>query len=95
MARLGGDEFALWLEDVDEAGAVAKAQLLLGFNAELAHFSGDEKRPLGLSVGIAVYVPRAGESAAALILRADAAMYRIKHGAKNGFAVAPPAGSAA
>ena len=29
----------------------------------------------------------------ALLLRADGAMYRIKHGTKNGFAVAPPAGS--
>jgi diguanylate cyclase (GGDEF)-like protein len=92
VARLGGDEFALWLEDVDEAGAVAKVKLLLDYNAELAPFSGDEKRPLGMSVGIAVYAPRAGENAEALLLRADGAMYRIKHGSKNGFAVAPPAG---
>jgi diguanylate cyclase (GGDEF)-like protein/PAS domain S-box-containing protein len=92
VARLGGDEFALWL-DVDEVGAVAKAKALLGFNKELAHFSGDEKRPLGLSLGIAIYVPRAGEKADALLLRADGAMYRVKHGSKNGFAVAPPAGS--
>ena len=92
VSRLGGDEFALWLEDVDEAGAVAKAKTLLGFNKELAHFSGDERRPLGLSVGIAVYAPRAGEKAEALLLRADGAMYRVKHGTKNGFAVAPPAG---
>jgi diguanylate cyclase (GGDEF)-like protein len=89
VARLGGDEFALWLEDVDEAGAVAKAKTLLGYNAELAHFSGDQQRPLGLSIGIAVYLPRAGEEAEALLLRADGAMYRIKHGTKNGFAVAP------
>lgn len=95
VSRLGGDEFALWLEDVDEAGAIAKAKQLLGHNAALAHFSGDEKRPLGMSVGIAVYRPRAGENAEALLLRADGAMYRIKHGAKNGFAVAPPAGGAA
>jgi diguanylate cyclase (GGDEF)-like protein/PAS domain S-box-containing protein len=95
VARLGGDEFGLWLDDVDEAGAVAKARVLLAFNAELAHFSGDEKRPLGFSVGIAVYAPRSGESAAGLILRGDAAMYRIKRGAKNGFAVAPPPGGAA
>jgi diguanylate cyclase (GGDEF)-like protein len=95
VARLGGDEFALWLEDVDEAGAVAKAKTLLGYNAELAHFSGDDKRPLGMSVGIAVYLPRVGEDAEALLLRADGAMYRIKHGTKNGFAVAPPARSGA
>lgn len=93
VARLGGDEFALWLEDVDEAGAVAKAKQLLGYNAELAHFSGDAARPLGMSVGIAVYRPRAGEDAEALLLRADGAMYRIKRGTKNGFAVAPEAGA--
>jgi diguanylate cyclase (GGDEF)-like protein/PAS domain S-box-containing protein len=94
VARLGGDEFALWLEDVDEAGAIGKAKLLLGYNAELAPFSGDVQRPLGMSVGIAVYVSGGGEGAEALLLRADGAMYRIKHGTKNGFAVASPAGSA-
>jgi diguanylate cyclase (GGDEF)-like protein/PAS domain S-box-containing protein len=92
VARLGGDEFALWLEDVDEAGAVAKARALLGFNTDLAAFSGDPARPLGLSVGIAVYQPATPESGEALILRADAAMYGVKHGTKNGFGVAPPAG---
>lgn len=92
VARLGGDEFALWLEDVDEAGAIAKAKTLLGYNPELAHFSGDDKRPLGMSVGIAVYTPRLGEDAEALLLRADGAMYRVKHATKNGFAVEPPAG---
>lgn len=94
-ARLGGDEFALWLEEVDEAGAVAKARVLLGFNAELAPMSGDAQRPLGLSIGIAVYRPRTAESAEALTRRADAAMYRVKHGSKNGFGVAPPAGGGA
>ena len=55
----------------------------------------DETRPLGMSVGVAVYAPRQGETAAALILRGDGAMYTVKHRTKNGFAVAPPAGSAA
>jgi diguanylate cyclase (GGDEF)-like protein/PAS domain S-box-containing protein len=93
VARLGGDEFALWLQDVDEAGAVAKARSLLAFNAELAAFSGDAARPLGLSVGIAVHQPATKETGEELTLRADAAMYRVKHGTKNGFGVAPLAGT--
>jgi diguanylate cyclase (GGDEF)-like protein/PAS domain S-box-containing protein len=92
VARLGGDEFALWLEDVDEAGAVVKARALLAFNAELAAFSGDAARPLGLSVGVAVHQPAVPETGEELVLRADAAMYLVKHGTKNGFGVAAPAG---
>ena len=92
VARLGGDEFALWLEDVDEPGAVTKARALLAFNAELGPFSGDAARPLGLSIGIAVYQMATAETGEELTLRADAAMYRVKHGTKNGFGVAAPAG---
>lgn len=94
-ARLGGDEFALWLEEVDLQGAVAKAKALLAMNAELAPFSGDPARPLGLSVGVALHRPGRPETDEELMARADAAMYRIKHATKNGLEIAPDAGEAA
>ncbi len=94
-ARLGGDEFALWLEEVDLHGAVAKARALLAMNAELAPFSGDPARPLGLSVGLALHRGSRPESDEELMARADAAMYRVKHATKNGLEIAPDAGDAA
>ncbi|HEX6978640.1 MAG TPA: diguanylate cyclase [Alphaproteobacteria bacterium] len=90
VARLGGDEFALWLEETDEAGAVAKAKKLLALNGELATFSGDAARPLSLSIGIVVHAG-GDDGPEALIARADAAMYRVKHAGKGGFVIAAAA----
>ncbi len=90
-ARLGGDEFALWLEETDEEAAMERARDLLTGAKPLAAESPDPARPLGLSIGIAIFRPEDGESLDALIARADAAMYRIKHAGKGRFAVAEPA----
>ena len=90
-ARLGGDEFALWLEETDEDAAAERARALLAAAAPLAAESPDPARPLGLSIGVAIYKPGDGEKLDALIARADAAMYRIKHTSKGRFAVAEPA----
>jgi diguanylate cyclase (GGDEF)-like protein/PAS domain S-box-containing protein len=90
-ARLGGDEFALWLEETDEAGAVAKARTLLGQARELAPLSVGPDRPLGFSIGIAMTDPAKAESVEALTARADGAMYRVKRGGKGTFAIAEAA----
>jgi len=89
VARLGGDEFALWLEATDAAGADVKARALLAATAALAPFSPDDAPPLGFSIGIAIYDPAAPEDLAALIARADEAMYAVKHAGKGAFRIAP------
>jgi len=94
VARLGGDEFALWLDRTDEDAAVARAAALLSAAECLAPYSGTAELPLGISVGVAVWRPAAGESLEALTLRADGAMYRIKKQGKNGYAIADPAPAA-
>ena len=91
VARLGGDEFALWLEDTDEKGARVKAAALLADGRPLAALSSDEARPLGLSVGIAVWDPVAVETLDQLVERADAAMYEVKRRGKGSALVAAPA----
>ncbi|MCC7046625.1 MAG: diguanylate cyclase [Alphaproteobacteria bacterium] len=83
VARMGGDEFALWLADADERGAKSRATRLIADAAELRRFDVDPARPLGLSLGVAVFDPSSGETAEALIGRADGAMYRGKHGGKG------------
>jgi diguanylate cyclase (GGDEF)-like protein/PAS domain S-box-containing protein len=90
QARLGGDEFALWLEEVDEAGAIAKARALLQASHLLRPLSGAPDRPLGFSVGIAVSALDRPETVQELVARADEAMYRAKRSGKGNFALTRP-----
>ena len=86
--RMGGDEFVLWLARTDERAASTVARRLLAGMERLRPLSASEARPLGMSIGIAVHHPSHGEGIAALIERADAAMYRAKQDGKGGFHVA-------
>ncbi len=88
VGRLGGDEFALWLDRTDRAASITRAKELLAASATLAQYSGNEAKPLGISVGIAPWQPGGDETITELSERADAAMYEIKHGDKGGFALA-------
>ncbi len=93
-ARLGGDEFALFFPAMSEDAARGKGTALLEASQELAALSADRRFPLGLSVGIAMADARRPETAEALIERADAAMYAIKHDGKGGVTFArPPSGA--
>lgn len=87
-ARLGGDEFVVWLEGVDRTAAGKRAEGLLLESWGLQQFSGSAARPLGISLGIAVYDPYGSEALDDLIGRADGAMYEVKHGGKGSFKIA-------
>ncbi len=95
IARLGGDEFALWLSNTDEETAAARAIRLLNESQALQSYSGAPDKPLGMSLGIAVYEPAAGEELKGLLARADAAMYEVKHSGKGSYRIAPAAGTEA
>jgi diguanylate cyclase (GGDEF)-like protein/PAS domain S-box-containing protein len=93
IARLGGDEFALWLDGIRPDVAEMRAGGLIAASKTMEKFSGAPDRPLGISVGVAVYDPDAQETLDELLARADAAMYAIKKAGKGGFHMAePPAG---
>ncbi len=85
-ARLGGDEFALWLDGVDAEAAQARGEEVLAASWALARFSDEAEHPLGVSIGLAV--AREDEAPEPLVARADAAMYRAKHGGKGHLVVA-------
>lgn len=87
VARLGGDEFALFIEDITPAAARHKGEHLLRAAAELRAFSGADDRPLGISLGIAFCPPDRDEDLAALIDRADRAMYAVKRRGKSDLAL--------
>ena len=77
LARLGGDEFALIVADGEQpAAAETLAKRLLAvfvndFEVE------DHRLKLGMSIGVAIY-PTDGADAKALMVNADAALYRAK-----------------
>jgi len=87
-ARLGGDEFALFLSGIDRTGAERKGELLLQVAERLRGYSGDNDHPLGMSIGIAVYDPRTGETLDSLFARGDDAMYAAKRNGKHGLVIA-------
>jgi diguanylate cyclase len=73
IARMGGDEFAVILPNVIEPEAQLVAERILAALSDRDAF----RLQMGASVGIAWQGP-AARDAAALVRRADEAMYRAK-----------------
>ncbi|HWK47166.1 MAG TPA: sensor domain-containing diguanylate cyclase [Stellaceae bacterium] len=88
IARIGGDEFVLWLEGVGDGSVEARARLLLRQTAGLRVLTVAPERPVGVSLGLAVYDPARPEALDRLVARADQAMYRAKHTPDLDFAIA-------
>ncbi len=88
VARFGGDEFAMWLDGIDQKSAEKRAQAMIEDSTILKEFSGDDKHPLGLSIGVSMYDSEIDENIDHLIHRADEAMYNVKRRGKGGFAFA-------
>jgi len=79
VARIGGDEFAILLEHADEECARETAARLTDRVARGGLQRDGVELPLSIAVGVAVVGP--DDSAAGVIARADAEMYRAKEGA--------------
>src|ERR1700722_2629002 len=85
VSRHGGDEFLVLLTEVSHRPDVtAIAAKILSALAKPG-LAGDHMPPISASVGISIY-PNDGTDAAALINRADPAMYRAKAAGHNPFA---------
>ncbi len=76
VARIGGDEFAVILTRADRAAATAKASALIEGLALTCVDIGWARLPVGIGCGIAVIGP--DDSSAAVLERADAAMYAAR-----------------
>jgi diguanylate cyclase (GGDEF)-like protein/PAS domain S-box-containing protein len=86
--RIGGDEFAIWLDDANDVIAMRRGESIVEDCKKLAEFSANEKTPLSVSAGIAVYDPDTQESLEDLVVRADQAMYEAKRNGKGRAAMA-------
>ena len=76
VARLGGDEFAILLDHADEPSAMETARRLVNAvaDSDFMHHG----QPLPLSVAIGITAIEQGDTAEAVLDRADQEMYRDK-----------------
>jgi diguanylate cyclase (GGDEF)-like protein/PAS domain S-box-containing protein len=84
VGRIGGDEFVAVLADLAHAqdAALAARKIVAGFSRPFA-LAGQEAY-VTASIGAAAF-PNDGDDAAALLRRADTAMYRAKEASGNAF----------
>ena len=76
VARLGGDEFAILLDHADESSAMEIADRLVNAAADSDFIH--HGQPLPLSVAIGITAIEQGDTAEAVLDRADQEMYRDK-----------------
>jgi diguanylate cyclase (GGDEF)-like protein len=85
IARVGGDEFVVVLATVRDSQDIAlTATKILEECGKPLSIAGESCK-VGFSMGIAVF-PDDGDTIEGIVSAADAAMYRVKHVAKHGFA---------
>lgn len=80
--RMGGEEFAIVLPGANPAAALAFGERLRQKVAQTPIMHGGQTIGVTVSIGIAAMTPRDG-SADAVLVRADAALYRAKEGGRN------------
>jgi diguanylate cyclase (GGDEF)-like protein len=81
FGRMGGEEFAAFLPETDAAAGRAVAETLRRAAAEAAVPL--EMGSLSISVSVGLAASQAGETLAAALRRADAALYAAKAGGRN------------
>jgi diguanylate cyclase (GGDEF)-like protein len=81
LGRLGGEEFVAVLPDSDMEEAFASAERLRRAVEELDFAAAGRPVPLRISIGVATL--REGDDFAALLRRADVAMYAAKRAGRN------------
>jgi len=85
--RFGGDEFCVTLPETDLRGAVGTAhRLRRAIRSHRFRPVDDAQASLTASFGVAAY-PENGETGEALLRHADAAMYLVKNGTRDGVGV--------
>ncbi len=93
MGRLGGEEFAIFLPNAGEGGGVIVAERLRALVE--AHPAEIGQHQIALTVSVGVALCAGGESADAVLQRADQSMYLAKERGRNRVEILPSAHSVA
>jgi diguanylate cyclase (GGDEF)-like protein len=88
LSRIGGEEFMVALPGATWGEALGLAERLRAAIAATPIGHGALQLPVSVSLGVALLTP--GESLEQLLARADAALYRAKHGGRNRVEAAEP-----
>jgi diguanylate cyclase (GGDEF)-like protein len=83
FARLGGDEFACILDDATEESALAAANALHEATARYRFHFGSMSFTVGVSIGITFFPAEGGDTADAVLGRADVACYVAKEDGRH------------
>jgi diguanylate cyclase len=89
VARFGGDEFLVLLPTVSGRGVARRIGRKIVHQLAQPFAIGPERHELSASVGAAFH-PEHGQTPEALLINADAAMYRSKRNGGNQFRIADP-----
>jgi diguanylate cyclase (GGDEF)-like protein/PAS domain S-box-containing protein len=87
VARLGGDEFAILLPQAGREQARRVAEGIAKAIRERIHIQSGHELQTTASFGVTTI--EAGDVPDRVLLRADRALYQVKHGGRDGVAVAP------
>lgn len=86
VARLGGDEFGVIQQSDDQPSAsIFLAERLVRVLTHQMDVC-DRRMELSASIGVSIF-PEHGRDAETLLRKADAALYSVKNGGKNGYAM--------
>lgn len=88
VARLGGGKFALWFDNIDKDSSRHRGQEILRNSRHLEELSGSPRKPLGISIGIAMFQYNSDETSGGLLKCTDAAMYPVKQPRKQHLSLA-------
>ena len=95
LARYGGEEFVVLMPDTTIQEAAAMAERLVSVVAGLEQPHAPSARHPHVTVSVGVAISTETDSIESLVARADAALYKAKHGGRNRMRKAslpPPAG---
>lgn len=83
LCRYGGEEFSAVLPETPACQASTVAENIRQLVLSLPFTHEDQKIPMTVSIGVATFVPGEQPSAAALLDRADKALYDAKNSGRN------------
>lgn len=88
LARQGGDEFVVLMSEISKPEETHRLATAMLNTMRQPLKIGELELPITLSIGVAIFEPKSGNTHEALLRKADQALYEVKRTGRNGFHVA-------